>query len=410
MTPILRSPILCALILTVLISFAPLSAKTATAAKPAESPEAGTPSEEQPSNDDLKMMPWYDRIAISGFVNAGYVKTGHDGAEPNGHFYAGERLFGANLFIDAKIAEGISAHNELFFYNQAVNLKELYVLFKDPLKTGGLLNLKVGRMDIPYGDEYLWQFPMDNWMVLRTAEWPWGYSQGVEVLGHSGTVRWFVSVMDGLGSGTGEDDFPLDHDDNLGKMVNAKLDLDPADWLHLSVSGMDSGRHASSALLLNDVNLQPVGGSPSAMVAYQAWQADARLKFGAAVELRGDFGNVFLNDVDPYSRTLTYYYAEAKVGLTDELYLVGRYSAIGTFDASKGYLLGGDYDNGPNFGFNLKSITRAGFGIGYWIGSDTLLKVEVDEDSLTLIDPAVGVVPDPGTDRYTLATEVAVRF
>jgi hypothetical protein len=355
------------------------------------------------------MMPWYDRVTFSGFVNAGYVKTGANGAEVDGHFYAGERLFGANLFIDATIDEGIAMHNEILFYNQAMNLEELYVVFKDPLKNGGLVNLKVGRMDIPFGDEYLWQYPLDNWMVLRTAEWPWGFSQGVEAFGHSGPLKWVVSVMDGLGGGTGEDDFPFDHDDNLGKMVNAKLDLNPVEWLHLSVSGMDSGQHTTSALLLNDVNVVPVSGSPSAMVAFQAWEADAKISLDP-VQVRGNIGQLYLNDVDPYSRTLTYYYGEAKVNITRDLYLVGRYSAIGTFDANKGYAFGGDYDEGPSFNFDLKSMTRYGLGAGYWIGADTVLKAELDQDTLTLIDPAVGVDPDPGTDRYTFATEVAVKF
>lgn len=381
----------------------PLTAKTAPTPQPTANSDDRT---KDPTPDDYsKMMPWYDRVTLSGFINAGYVKTGGNGAEYNGHFYAGERFFGANLFIDATIDEGIAAHNELFFYNQVVDLKEMVILFKDPLKNGGLVNLKVGRMDIPFGDEYNWQFPLDNWMILRTAEWPWGFSQGVEVFGHSGPAKWILSVMDGLG-GSG---FPLDHDDDMGKMVNAKFDLNPAEGLHLSVSGMDSGRHATSPLFLNDVNITAVAGSPSTMVAYQAWEADARIKLDA-VQVRGDIGQLYLNDVEPYSRTLTYYYGEAKVNITREFYLVGRYSAIGTFDSQKGYQFGGDYDEGPDFGFDLKSMTRYGFGAGYWIGADTVLKAEVDQDSLALIDPAVGVDPDPGTDRYTFATEVAVKF
>ena len=66
---------------------------------------------------------WMDRLNLSGFTNAGYVKTGQNEAEPNGHFYAGERLFGAGLFLDAQVADSISVYNELFFYNQAVTMK-----------------------------------------------------------------------------------------------------------------------------------------------------------------------------------------------------------------------------------------------------------------------------------------------
>jgi hypothetical protein len=365
------------------------------------------------------MKQWFDRIDLSGFVNAGYVKTGGNGNEPNGHFYAGERLFGANLFIDANIDDGILAHNELLFYNQTIDLDELYIEFKDPLKTGGLLSLKVGRIDIPYGDEYLWQSAIDNPMILRTAEWPWGFSQGVEVFGHAEGWTWVSSVMDGLGFGGGEGGFPFDRDDSTGKMVNLKLNYDPTDWVHLSASAMDGGPHASSAMILNGINIAPVGsaGGPSvlgishnSMVDFQAWQADARLRFGQTVQLRGDFGNVFINDTDAYARQLTYYYGEAKVNITPDFYLVGRYSAIGTFDNGKGYMFGGDYDGAASFGYDLKSFSRVGCAVGYWLSNNTVWKAEVDNDTLALIDPAVGVDPDPGNNRYTVATEVVVKF
>src|SRR5581483_2401136 len=160
------------------------------------------------SNDAGNLKQWFDRINISGFINAGYVRTGSNGAEPNGHFYAGERLFGATLLIDAKIDEGITARNELVFYNQAVTLKAMYVQFKDAFNSGGLASFKIGRFDLPYGDEYLWQNAPDNPMVLRTAGWPWGVSQGILLYGHSDALGWVASVTDGLAA------TDLDFDDN----------------------------------------------------------------------------------------------------------------------------------------------------------------------------------------------------
>lgn len=365
------------------------------------------------SNENGNLKQWFDRIDISGFINVGYVRTGADGTEPNGHFYAGERLFGANLFIDAKIDEGISARNELVFYNQAVTLKSMYVQFKDAFNSRGLASFKIGRFDLPYGDEYLWQNAPDNPMVLRTAGWPWGVSQGVLLFGHLDALGWVASVTDGLAAPN------LDYDDNKGKSLNLKLDLDPADWLHLSASGMEGGTHAQSNLNFGEILITPVGSavsrsvlgvSPSSMVDFQACQGDVRVRIGQEVQMRGDLGTVFINDVDPYARQLIYYYGEAKVNITPELYVVGRYSAIGTFDSGKGYLLGGDYDGAQAFGYDTKSLTRFGGAVGYWISPNTVLKVEFDNDAIALIDPAVGVDPDPGNDRYTLASEMVVKF
>ena len=385
--------------------------------------QASSPNSEA-SGDNMRQ--WFDRIDLSGFVNAGWVKTGADGAELNGHFYAGERLFGANLFIDAKIADDILAHNELYFYNQEVDLKELYVEFKDFLKTDGLFSLKVGRIDIPYGDEYLWQNAIDNPMVLRTAEWPWGFSQGIEVFGRSGSVGWIASVMDGFAWGVGEDGHPFDHDDSPFKAFNGKLNLDPTDWFHLSASAMENGTHSSSALILDGVNITPVGTiidaggpatvtstlgiSPSSAVDFQAYQFDARLKLGNLVQLQGDYGTVNIIDVAPFGRSLRYYYGEAKVNITSQFYVVGRYSAIGTFDSTKGYMFGGDYDGATSFGFDVKSFSRLGGALGYKITDNTILKVEVDNDTVQLIDAAVAAGIVPGNDRYTLASEVDVKF
>ncbi len=362
------------------------------------------------SNDSTGQ--WTDNFKLSGFTNAGYVKTGSSGSETDGHFYAGERLFGAGLFLNAQVDNDISVYNELFLYNQAVTLKDLYVQFKDPLQTGNLLSLRVGRIDLPYGDEYLWQYPINNPMILRTAEWPWGFSQGVLIFGHSGSIGWQASITDGLATPF------LDHDDSTDKSLNAKITFNPTNWLHFALSGMNGGNHAASNLNFDSVDITPVGSivspsvlgvSPSAMVDFQAWQGDGRIKLGP-LQLKGDFGMVYINDVAPFARTLTYYFGEAKFDFTRELYICGRYSAIGTFDENEGYMFGGDYDNATEFGYDVESFSRAGIALGYKLGKNTIFKIEGDNDWITLIQPAIGIDPSPGTNRYTLATEVDVKF
>lgn len=357
--------------------------------------------------------PLANSLKISGFTNAGYVKTGTDGAQPDGHFYAGDRLFGAGIFLNAQVDKSISVYNELFLYNQAVTMKELYVQFKDPFQTGNLLSFRVGRIDLPYGDEYLWQYPIDNPMILRTAEWVWGFSQGVLVFSHSGALGWQASITDGLSTPF------FDHDDSTGKCLNAKLTFNPDSGLHFALSGMDGGNHAASNLVLDTVNIAPVGSvsgspsalgaSPSAMVDVKAWQGDARLKLGP-LRLMGDYGMVYIDDVSPYSRTLSYYFGEAKLDLTREFYICGRYSAVGTFNSNEGYMFGGDYDNAIDYGYDTESFSRVGGALGYKLDKNTVWKAEVDNDTITLINPAIGKDPNPGTSRYTLATEIDVKF
>lgn len=363
------------------------------------------------SDASLDPTQWYNRITLSGFANAGFVQTGANGAEPEGHFYASERELGSMLFLDATLSDDISLHNEFYLYNQALGLKQLYIEVRNPAGGEGLLSLRIGRIDIPFGEEYLWQNADDNPMILRTAAWPWGYSQGLLLFGRLGLFRWIVSGMDGQGSAS------LSTDNGTGKSFVSRLSLDPATWLHLSASGIKDGEYDESALTFNGNPLTPLGAtslasgpSTSSTVAFEAGEGDLVLKLGRRFRLRGDYGMVSVADRAPYDRTFSYYYGEAKFDLTRTVYLVGRYSAIGTFDPKKGYEFGGDYDNATDFNDDVESLTRAGGAIGWNILDNLVWKVEGDNDTVQLIDAARLAGLNQGASRWTAASEFVAKF
>jgi hypothetical protein len=353
------------------------------------------------------LQQWFDRITIGGDFNVGFLKTGPKALQPNGLFYAGGNIYGANLFIDADLGDGLWAHSTLSVASSGLGVEELYVQAKDFLHTDGLISAKAGRMDIPFGEEYLWQYPFENPMVLRTTAWPWDEDEGVEAFGKAGQVSYVAAVLSGSsGTYAGSDDSPY-------YSLVGRVGYDPTDWLHLGASAMENGSHASSAFALNFVHITPVAGSPSKLVDFQAYETDATVKIARLIKLSGDGGLVSIDDVNPYARTIYYYFGQAQVNLTDELYICGRYSAIGTFNSSQGYKFGGDFDGAFALtpAFDTESLSRVGMAVGYKLNDSTVFKVEADEDAIGLISSApAGEVAAAGQDRYTLATEVDVKF
>ena len=39
--------------------------------------------------------------------------------------------------------------------------------------------MKLGRIDIPFGDEYLWQDAIDNPLITNSAAYPYGWDEGI---------------------------------------------------------------------------------------------------------------------------------------------------------------------------------------------------------------------------------------
>ncbi len=125
--------------------------------------------------------PWYQNIEISGFGAAGYYGTGSAGTKPEGGFEIKE----ASLFIDAEVWEDVSFYIELQTNRlgddktKFTRTGEVYVLFNNliPSIENGMA-LKVGRIDIPFGEEYLWHDAIDNPLISNSVSYPYGWDEG----------------------------------------------------------------------------------------------------------------------------------------------------------------------------------------------------------------------------------------
>ena len=88
-------------------------------------------------------------------------------------------------------------------------------------------------MYVPFGEEYLSRYAIDNPLISHSLSDLWGVDEGVELYGKVGPVRYTMAVQNGGIPDT------LDYNDD--KSVAGRLEYDPARWLHLSASGMRTG-------------------------------------------------------------------------------------------------------------------------------------------------------------------------
>ncbi len=104
--------------------------------------------------------PWYRNIDVWGFGAFWFAATGRDGLRSE----AGFEIKESTLFVEALSWEDVSLFMEiqttppLADQQQRIRTGEVYVHFRDLLGSWSSyrLGLKAGRIDIPFGEEYLW--------------------------------------------------------------------------------------------------------------------------------------------------------------------------------------------------------------------------------------------------------------
>ena len=96
----------------------------------------------------------------------------------------------------------------------------------------------MGRLDIPFGEEYLSRDASDNRLISHSLSDFWGIDEGVEVYGTLKHIQYVLAVQNG--------GHPSINDYNSDKSVTLRLGGDPVKWLHLGVSLMRTVRNSTS--------------------------------------------------------------------------------------------------------------------------------------------------------------------
>lgn len=323
-------------------------------------------------------------VRLSGEAGLAFFNTGPAGQFPKAEF----RVDDARLTVEAPVTKDVYFLGEFNLLTREANdenfhLGELYVDFENVSgRLGGpdrLLNVRAGRVYIPFGEEYLGRGPVENPLISHSLSDVWGVDEGVEVYGGLGRFQYALAIQNGGTSRL--------HDFNADKAVTARVGWEAAGWLHVSASAMRTGELATVADNLSEVwfgngFIRALGAAKTTgkfWASFYEGDATAQWKGGHATAA---LGRVDFNDSDTTadnSRRMRYGYLEAMQNITGRLYGAVRYSEI---RAPNGYPLAGwgnlgRYFFAPSLTEELK---RLSLGVGYRFGPPLVLKVEYSRE------------------------------
>ena len=360
--------------------------------------------------DDAKPAPAGSReheIRLSGQAGIALFKTGAQGQFPNSEF----RLDDAKVMLEAPVAKDIYVVAGIDLQTREASdessyLGEFYVDFENvsgPWGRDRLVNLRAGRFNIPFGEEYQLRSPVENPLISHSVADMWGFDEGVEIYGELGRFTYVVAVQNGGN--------PSLHDYNADKSVTARVGVDPWRWLHLSASAMRTGdlnvkNDSLSALWIGNGFFRALG-APATTTVFSADLAEldaaARWKRGT---LKATAGWVKFDDDDTTrsnARRLRYYSLEGVQEIAGGMFAAARWSEM---RVARGYPLVG-WGNFGTFMFASPPTTylrRLSAGLGYRLSKPIVLKFEYAWERGRLTN---------GVERNhenLLSTELALQF
>lgn len=346
-------------------------------------------------------------IRISGEAGLGFFRTGPGGQFPNSEF----RVDDAKVLIEARVWKNAYAVAELDLAtreasDEAFHLGEFYADFENVSElwdADRVLNVRIGRFNIPFGEEYQVRGVLDNPLISHAVSDLWGIDEGVEVYGEAGGFRYVVAVQNGGRSAL--------HDFDSDKAVTARLSYDPRSWLHLSASALRTGRLSAQNDKMSELwfggGFFRALGAPATTTTFRAnlYEADGAVRWKQG-QLKAAAGWVRFDDDDragDHARAMRYHFVEAVQQLTEKLYGVVRYSEI---RAPRGYPLVGLGNFGNYFfgGSLTETLRRTSLGFGYRLGPPLVLKLEYSFEQRRM---AAG---EGRENEDLLALELALKF
>jgi hypothetical protein len=371
-----------------------LARKLANVSSPKSDPETGAPP---PKRDST-----FGTLRISGEGGVGVFHTSSDGNYRNTDLRVDE----ARLFFEAPLWENyVFAFGEMEILTRerqtlpgggnpiddGVHLGELYVDFESVSRLWnkpGMLGIRIGRIDVPFGEEYLVRDVIDNPLITHSLTDFWGIDEGIELYGAIGPVDYVFAVQNGGHN--------MLTDFNRDKALVGRVGWNANNWLRISGSAMRTG-----ALDVEDDNMSelwfgngffrgPFFGATTFEATVYELDAQARWKTGHFKAAGGyakysDNSPAFFNS----DRDIYFYYAEAVQKLPDHPRLYGALRVSQIF-ADDGMPIVGLGDFGEYFYGDLTDrISRFSAGLGYNFSDHLHVKVEYAlERRHTLMTPS----------------------
>lgn len=317
------------------------------------------------------------KVSISAEGGAAFFNSGKEGAFPNSEFRVDE----ARLFVEAPVLENVYFFTEINLMtreaeNLSVQLGEAYLDFENVSRLWNrdrMLNIRLGRMYIPFGEEYLSRYAIDNPLISHSLSDIWGVDEGVELYGKLGKFSYVLAVQNGGPSGV--------RDFNGDKSVSGRLSFDPNRWLHLSASGLRTGDLQEpgdywSELWFGNNWFFPFASSTAKVYHANLAEGDIEIRLPHGhIGAFGGYGRYDDNDPRRIDRRDIFYYSvEGVHDITRNLYGGVRFSQI---LVDKGLPIVGNGDlNTFLHSSPATDIWRLSLGLGYRLSQNLILKGE----------------------------------
>src|SRR3954468_24224410 len=118
------------------------------------------------------------KVSITAEGGIGFFKSGSEGRYPKGDFRVDE----AKLFIESPILDSVYFFSEINLatpesYDPSLHLGEAYIDFENVSRFwhwDRMLSVRLGRIDIPFGEEYIYRDAIDNPLISHSLTDFWG--------------------------------------------------------------------------------------------------------------------------------------------------------------------------------------------------------------------------------------------
>jgi hypothetical protein len=350
--------------------------------------------------------PIFGKVHISGEGGIAFFDSQSKGPYSAGQF----RIDEAKLFVESPVWGDVYFYSEIDLASREetslnLNVGELYLDWVNVSDLWGQekqVNFRAGHFYIPFGEEYQNRFAIDNPLISHSVSDLWGADDGVELYGRLDRFQYAVAVQSG--GGMTSQDFTGD------KSVAGRIGYDPANWLHLSASGMRTGSLSSSsdmisALWFANGWFRSIGGPGTTRFHANLAELDADFRF-PWLRLNTAGGYAQYDDNDPAAdnyRNIYYYYVEGVHDFTRKFYAATRFSQVfapGGYPIVAGGTMGADLF-GP---VRTEEYWRLSLGMGYRFSSRLVVKVEYTFNQGKVVGGAAR------TDENMFALEGAFRF
>jgi hypothetical protein len=382
------------------------------------------------------------RVKLGGHVSGVWLDAQRDSQV----FGERRQIWDARLFADLLLAQNAGPGDAVWLRSAALSFEwnlirvgrkaddvgETYLELQGLLDSSWL-NAQLGRFQIPVGEAYLRysRGARDNPFLSNAVSGAWWWDEGVKLYGSDARGRF--GYVASLGNGETPQDWGLDG----GDQYTLKLFLNPTSWLHVSASGLYSGRTgddsepAEAALWLGEAWARAFGSGsgvpswvdgalapdgPGRLDSTLYLGADAVLTHPAGARLWLSYGSYEIDSAGRaiYDRRLHGWLAELVLEgrlASPELrafYLALRANGLGTYDGGEGYLL--DVRTGRSLGYNLRALDAYSVAIGWRLTRWTTLKLEYTHQRFSLVRGARAALGDAADDTDFLGAELAVFF